>query len=438
MLDELQKSLINTRVANRVAPQFPTFAVSTSTGDDDGSDADTSVSISGTGFGTGFGGFFNNLGGFDTKNLKNKTTVKTEIINGHKVTVKESTYVSDNDGFKSVIHLSEVDMGDSDSNDKPKTSTPKIDEEGGEDTEEKDNEDKPKEETSTSKSDEKPAEPAIPESPEVNTKTTTENNESDNDEDNETILNRWNNKRTTEKTINPDSEVEEIETLGKDSNNYYNYNTVDKLIAAKEDQLETDSVPLEEHWYHNEIDSQLPPLSRSKRQAPPRGASLHDDTRVNQLISQKQKSSGLYSIDPDAELLDENTFYEVEGRRPSNQQQVYYQQTNPAGNSVYDDNQQLARRPNYEPVYQRRPNTQVRPNGQQARPQQYNTPNQDDYQRVLPAQYSQDDYQRVSSSQYRDQRDDRYQRNLPVDNQRQEVINSYARGDLQRTLPVFK
>lgn len=80
MLDELQKSLISARIGPQFPPQgqIPVFGISTSTSDEsDESDepAGPSISISGTGFGT----LFSNFGGFDAKNLKNKTTVKTEV-----------------------------------------------------------------------------------------------------------------------------------------------------------------------------------------------------------------------------------------------------------------------------------------------------------------------------------------------------------------------
>lgn len=228
MLDELQKSILSVQAV----PQFPTrgrfpvLAVSTSTDDDD-SDGGTSISIGGTGFGS----LFNTFGGFDTKDLKNKTTVKTEVIDGHKVTVKESTYVTDNDGFKSVIHLSEVDLADSEETDsgKPKESTPKSTEEEG-DTDDKETEDKPKEESSTPDNVEDKTENQTPETPEVETNKSEEpapkkvenedTSDNENSEENSVRSNR-----------HPDEDVEEIETNGKDFYNYYN--TVDR-IQSKE------------------------------------------------------------------------------------------------------------------------------------------------------------------------------------------------------------
>lgn len=83
MLDELQKSIlsveVNPQFANR--GRFPVVAVSTGTGDEDESEAGSSVSIGGTGFGS----LFNIFGGFDTKDLKNKTTVKTEVSTGEEL-----------------------------------------------------------------------------------------------------------------------------------------------------------------------------------------------------------------------------------------------------------------------------------------------------------------------------------------------------------------
>ncbi|XP_008483070.1 otolith matrix protein OMM-64-like [Diaphorina citri] len=422
MLDELQKSLLSTRVGSPSvsvsAPRIPVFGVSTSTStdedDDDTNVGGTSVSISGAGFGP----FFRLLGGLDGKDLKNKTTVKTEVINGRKVTVKDSTYVSDTNGIKTVIHLSEVDMGDSASDgDKPKASTPKTEDDGGEETDEK--EDKP-ESSTPSEVDEDKSEST----PESEPKSSTEKNTSgSNDENNETSVKNNSDEKREKSNRHPDSEVEEIEPFG-DGNNYFNYNVVDK-IKAKEDQMDA-FVPVKENWMDNTIDSQLSAISRSKRQAPGRVVSLQDDTRVNQILSEKQKSSGLYSIDPDAELLDENTYYEVEGRRPSNQQQVFFYQQNqePTGNSVYGNSQQVARRPNYEPQYQRRQNYQQ----PQARPPRYE--NADDYQRVLPVGSQQ--FHRADIEPERET----YQRSLPVDYQRQQVVDSYARGDMQSQLPV--
>lgn len=145
---------------------------------------------------------------------------------------------------------------------------------------------------------------------------------------------------------------------------------------------------LADNWSDNEIDSTL---SRRRRDAA-RVVNLQGDTRVNQILSEKQKSSGLYSIDPDAELLDDNYFYEVEGRRPTKQQVFYRQnQVRPVANyqTQYADNgQQVARRPPQQ--YQGRPNYQQ----QQVRPPRYNNFNKvDDYQRSLPV--TSDDTQRI-------------------------------------------
>lgn len=169
-----------------------------------------------------------------------------QIIDGHKVTVKESTYVSDQDGIKSVIHLSEVDLaGDSNESDgdKPKTSTPKFNEDEspedkddkedeGKDNEDEDKEDdKPKEESSTTDAfDEDKTEKQTPEV-EIS-KPTTEEPASKNIEDNETSDNNNSEENHVKTNRHPDSEVEEIDT---DGDNYYNYkyNTVGKVRAIE-------------------------------------------------------------------------------------------------------------------------------------------------------------------------------------------------------------
>lgn len=157
-------------------------------------------------------------------------------------------------------------------------------------------------------------------------------------------------------------------------------------------------------------------VSRHRRDAG-RVVNLQGDTRVNQILSEKQKSSGLYSIDPDAELLGDN-YYEVEGRRPSNQQQVVFYKQRPA---------------NYQPQYGdeqvRRPQQQRRPNYQQGqvRAPRYNNIDSGDFQRSLSV--NSDDYQRnipVSSDQYKVT--ENYQRSLP--------FSSTVYNDYQQTLPL--
>lgn len=174
-----------------------------------------------------------------------------QIIDGHKVTVKESTYVSDQDGVKSVIHLSEVDLADpNESDDKTKTSTPKSNEdESPEDKDEKEGEGKDKEdedkekedegkEEDNKKSEDQPKGDATPVPSEDEDKTenqtpvvevrkpTIEEPVSKNDEDNETHKDSEENHVRSNR--HPDLEVEEIDT---DGDNYYNYkyNTVGKV-----------------------------------------------------------------------------------------------------------------------------------------------------------------------------------------------------------------